>query len=249
MRSSRCALGTAALALAVTTLVGCGGDDDSGGTSRPSEGRSQQAANTPLEGLGPDEVRDASIAAMKELTSMRMDATSTQDGQETHFDVFMHVDGHCTGTMGLNGVEGEVRSDGEHIFLSGERDFWLAITGDEDAADQTEQRVGDRWARFPMEEMGGICSLSDVLGELGENTGATVELGDVVDHDGRKALEVTTSADGDKQFGLVAWEGEPYLLAVRNEDEESGSGTTTLSQFNEPVEVDVPGEGEYVDLD
>src|SRR5690606_12120608 len=110
MRSSRCALGTAALALAVTTLVGRGGADDSGGTSRPSEGRSQQAANTPLEGLGPDEVRDASIAAMKELTSMRMDATSTQDGQETHFDVFMHVDGHCTGTMGLNGVEGEVRS-------------------------------------------------------------------------------------------------------------------------------------------
>ncbi len=235
MTSFRFALGAAAVALALTTLAGCGGDGDS------------DSGDT-LEGLSGEEVREASIEDMLNVTSMHIKADILAAGEaSTHLDLALDSDGRCTGTWAIGEAAAEIRSDGEYVYLLGDEAFWAATTGGEAGAAQTMEQLGEKWARLSAEETGDICSLDDLLGGLTTTKGASIELGDVVEHDGRKALEVvTTDAEGVQSNGLIAWEGEHHMLEVRRDGDEGGN--FKLSAFGEPVDVTLPAEGEFVDI-
>ncbi len=233
MRPARLALGSAAVALALTTLVGCSDDDD--------------ADVETLEGLTGEEVREASIDAMDDLTSMRITGDLSSGEDAMSMDIAMDRDGNCTGTWSLGGAAAEIRSDGEYVFLDGDQAFWTATTGSEANAAQAIEQLDGKWARMLAGQLDGICSLDNLLEGINRNTSASVELGEVIDHGGRKALEVTTTnAEGEKSFGLVGWEDEHHLLQVRREGGEGGS--FDLSEFDEAVEVEIPAEGDFVDF-
>ena len=72
-------------------------------------------------------------------------------------------------------------------------------------------------------------------------------VGDVVEYDGQQALQLVTEQDSGTTTVWVAAEGAHYILRMENVGE-TEPGTITMTDFNEPLEVEAPAEDDYIDL-
>ncbi|MFN8195535.1 MAG: hypothetical protein U0R80_14790 [Nocardioidaceae bacterium] len=240
----------AAAVLAGGLLLGsaaCGGKD-TGSKDSGSDAADSSAAED-FAGQSGKEIKDAVVADMKELDSLAMSAEVNANGQAIQLDLAMDTDGQCVGTVGMQGGTAQIMSVGGDLYMKGDEDFWKATAGDQ--ADAVIALIGDRWAKQAgTGGFGSFCDLDGLLSSF-EDDGSDSEdptVGDVEDLDGQQAVKLSSKdSSGDDVAVWVSAEDPHYILKLETSSA-SDPGTVTLSDFNEPVDVEAPAEDEYVDL-
>lgn len=203
---------------------------------------------TSLADLSTQKIRDRVQEDMKTVTSLTLDGQVTQQGSTVALEVAMNDEGDCKGTITIKGAQAHLRVvDGEQYFRGGE-EFWSTMAGP--MAGAITKKLGGKWAKLPGGGLGGFCQLDDLLGEITEEDDSgsdpRITKGEVTEINGKQALELSRKEDGGTTRVWVATGDENYILKVARKGEESGQ--FLLRDYNEPVEVTAPPEGEYVDL-
>lgn len=221
----------AALAAAtVAVLAGCGGDDFAS--------RSAPA------------IQEAAIADMGEVSSLSLEGTFTNDGQELAVDLALDDEGSCQGTLGVGDGTAQFISDGGTTWIKADAAFWESNSLSAEQADQVVALVGDKWAKLPSGggAFGGFCDLDQLLDQLETDDDAPApEKGDVVEVDGREAIGIVTEQDGETTTTLVATEAPHHILRfeVTGGDE---PGALDVSGIDDEVVLDIPPDDEVIDL-
>ena len=229
---------TLAAALATTVVLGasaCGSKDDGG-----SDGFTDKSA---------EDIKNAAIDDMKDVTSLTMEGTITSDGKEQKLKLSSSTDGTCAGEITVSGGTAQFIS-GEESFLKGDDAFWNGVAGSPAAAQQILALVGDKWAKVPPGQGGfdSFCDLDNMLEDFTkDDSDGDVKKGDTDDIDGKEAIELTGKTDdGDTSHAWVATEGDHFILKL--EAEGSQPGSFTFTDYNEPVDADAPPSEQVVDL-
>ena len=221
--------GLAAMATA-TLLTACGGGSDF----------AEESATTIL---------DESEKDMKALSSVTVGGELTTDGEKLTLDMAVTTEGSCEGTIGVQGGEAEIRSDGQQSWMKPDAAFWESFAGE--SAAMVQQVVGDRWVLVPGDasEFTELCDLDELLSEMGGDDEAKGEVGETKEVAGQEAVEVSTETDeGDPLTVWVATEDPHHILEMEVSQGEE-PGTITFSKFDEELDVQVPAEDEVIDLD
>jgi hypothetical protein len=243
----------AAAVLAGGLLLGstaCGGGGDSGTKDASSDSADQQAIDD-FAAQPAGDIKDQVVADMKGVDSLTMSAAITSNGEQIAMDLSMDTDGQCTGSVDMKGGTAQIMSVGGDVYLKGDADFWKATAGDQ--ADTILSVLDDRWAK--QSGTGGFGSFCDLDGLLSsfDDQGSDASnapdptIGDVVDYEGQQALQLVTEQASGTTTVWVAAETPHYILKMENAGE-TEPGTITLTDFNVPLEVTAPAEGDYVDL-
>lgn len=241
----------ARLSAAVTALVLGAGAVGCGGGS-PDEGPAPEettAADPDFVALSADEIRDRVLEDMTALESLTLSANFTNDGEELTFELSLDTDGTCAGTMAVGDGTAEILSVDGTSYLRGDEAFWEATTGGQGAI--IASMVGDRWAAMPTGQGGfeSVCDLDALLEGLDTAGDAGPELtkGEEQEIDGEPALELRAEDDRGASRLWVATSADGHYI-LRLEREGGDAGMITLSDFDEPVDVEVPDEDQVVDL-
>ncbi|RYP88605.1 hypothetical protein EKO23_01570 [Nocardioides guangzhouensis] len=232
-------LGTNALraALVATGLLGAAacGSGDGGGDDFADRSAS--------------DIKDAAIKDMKTVTSLTMDGTIKENGQELSLTLSSDTDGKCAGEISQGG--GTARFiGGEETYLKGDEAFWTNSVGGAQQAQQILALVGDKWAKVPASagaSFESFCDLDNLLDDFTKEDDSTVKKGDTGAVDGEDAVVIEgTSDSGDPTKAWIAVDGKHHILKLQGEGDTSGS--FTFSDYDEPVEADAPPSDEVVDL-
>jgi hypothetical protein len=221
--------GLAATATAML-LTACGGGNDF----------AEESAATIL---------DESEKDMKALSSVTLDGELTTDGEQLSLDMAVSTEGTCEGTIGVQGGEAEIRSDGKQSWMKPDDAFWESFAGG--SAAMVQQVVGDRWVVIPGDasEFAELCDLDELLSEMGGDDEADAEAGETKEVAGQDAVEVTTETDeGDPVTIWVATE-DPHHILEMEVDQGEEPGTITFSKFDDELDVQAPAEDEVIDLE
>src|SRR5690349_2904588 len=191
--------------------------------------------------MSADEIAKESVAALHALESVRIAGTAPSDGEIVEMDLALDSTGNCEGTVGLGGGTAEVIAADGQQYLRGDEGFWKSTVGEKDAG-AVMSLLGDKWAKVPAgtEGVSSFCELDKFLSGFDEDEikGSKISKGQLTEIDGVAVLELT-SVERDGTYKLwVATEGEPYIVRVKGDSAEKG--TLTFSEFNEPVDPDVP---------
>jgi hypothetical protein len=234
-------LGTNALraALVATALLGaaaCGsGDGDDGG----DDFADQSAAD----------IKDAAIEDMKSVTSLKMDGTISESGEEVTLKLSSDTDGQCAGEISQSGGTAQFIG-GDETFLKGDEAFWTNTTGGAQQAQQILALVGDKWAKVPAEagsSFESFCDLDNLLEDFTKEDDSEVKKGDTDEVDGEDAIILEgTSDSGNPTKAWIAVDGKHHILKLQGEGDTSGS--FTFSDYDEPVDAEAPPADEVVDL-
>lgn len=234
-------LGTNALraALVATALLGaaaCGSSNADGGDSDFAD----QSAS---------DIKDAAIKDMKTVTSLTMDGTIKEKGQELSLTLSSDTDGTCAGEITQGGGTAQFIG-GDGTFLKGDEAFWTNTVGGAQQAQQILALVGDKWAKVPAEagaSFESFCDLDNLLEDFTKEDDSKVQKGDTEEVDGQDAVIIEGKSDsGDPTKAWIAVDGKHHILKLQGEGDTSGS--FTFSEYDEPVKADAPASNEVVDL-
>lgn len=262
---------TAALATVAVLAFGLaacgdddGGDDDSSSnddpTSAATEETSETPTETPTETAWTDQDPETLISDVQEstraLSSMRVQGTVSEAGEETKLNLALNTDGNCEGTVGVKDGTAQLISVDGVDYLKGDEAFWKASSGgDEATAEQIITLLGDRWAKVPADDGGGssfgeVCDLDNFLEDFTSGSGGDYTLGETTEVDGIPAVELIEddSITGEKTTALVGTEdGQHYILSLSSVGGDS-DGEITFSEFDEPVQAKAPDPSDVLDL-
>ena len=244
----------AAAVLAGGLLLGstaCGGGGDDGKKDSGSDAVDQKAIDE-FAAQSATEIKDQVVADMKELDSLTMSAKITSNGEDIQLDLSMDTTGQCEGSMQLQGGTADLLSVDGDVYIKGDEAFWTATAGEQ--AETVLAVLDDRWAKQAgTGGFGSFCDLDSLLSSFEDDEGSDAEeakdptVGDVVEYDGQQALQLVTEQDSGTTTVWVAAEGAHYILRMENVGE-TEPGTITMTDFNEPLEVEAPAEDDYIDL-
>ncbi|MDT0202528.1 hypothetical protein [Nocardioides sp. AE5] len=235
MRRTLATLAVTALPLGL--LAGCGDD----------------SADDPFEGKSPEEVQALVIEAMQDVESVRMSARMTSDGEALSLVVVLDRDANCDGSIAVDGAKADIKSDGEWAYLRGDEAFWAVSTGSEAAATQLMAMIGDKWVRGPAADFNDFCDLDGFLEEFNEdpNEEGGFEIGDVEKVEGVDVVKLTKD-EPDEETGDITtmWVAAEAPHRVVKLVAEGGDepGEATFSKYNEDVDLDLPADDEWIDL-
>ncbi len=244
----------------LAALTACGGGDSGGEAGGGDASAETSEASEPAEpteptetaeedftGQSADEIATASREAMRGLTSLRLDGTVDQDGQQLEIDLAVSTAGDCTGTISLAGASVEVLGVGGEAWIRPSEEFWRKQLGPQ--ADAVIKQVGDKWVPQPAGDKSfqRLCDLDQLLEELVTPDGATYEKGEVSELAGEEVVAIeSTDTDGETSTGYVQVGGEHYLVKAESQGDTAGS--VTFSAFDEPVGAKAPAAGEVAEL-
>ncbi len=246
------AVGAAVAVLAVgggiAWAVSAGGDDgDKKAKDDPTTSQTTKSGTTEdpdtggdaLETKSPQEIQDAVVADMNEVTSLNMRGNVELDGLE--MDLSMDTNGRCTGTLSIYGGVASIISDGTDEYLKGDQKFWIASSkGSTPPASVLDMFVG-KWMKTPgTENFASFCDLNNLLDEFDDGSAPDFEVGSTSMVNGREALQLN-SDDGSTIY--VGNASPHHILRIVGNDTEPGE--FLLSQFNQELEIRVPSD--YVD--
>ncbi|MDT0202527.1 hypothetical protein [Nocardioides sp. AE5] len=251
----------ASLAVAAVTLLALTGCGDNGGAvaGKPATGTGSTSGTTtngenPFEGKSDREIQQLILDGMADVDSLRLSGNIVDESGDNVAMVFvLDRGGNCDGSMTLGGARADIKSDGSFSYMRGDRAFWLSIAGDQQAADAVLAALQDRWVRMPADSEDGfndICDLDLFLEEFAAIEGSShLEPGEVKQVDGHEAIELVEDNGGGETTTLWVTVEAPHRIVRMSSQGGDEPGEFQLSKYNEPVNVQVPGPGEYVDQD
>ncbi|HEY9566097.1 MAG TPA: hypothetical protein VIR30_20230 [Nocardioides sp.] len=250
--SRRTLTGLVAVGISLAFLAGCG---DSGGAivGKPAGVESTGNADNPFEGKSSQEIQELVTAAMAEVESVRVSADLVNDGSSMTMVMSMDRDSNCDGSLSMGGGRADIKGDTTHSFMKGDRAFWIQSAGSEKQAEPILKILGDKWVRTAAGSDDGFSDVCDLDGLLDEfessDPDGTTTVGAVSTVDGVEVVELSGDGDGDgdttRMWVSVSAPHRIVKMKVEGGDE---PGEFHFSKFNEPIEVDLPGDGEWVDL-
>jgi len=228
-------LGVTLLALAVVGLSGC--SDDS--TDKPGSFSDGTAA----------EIRDAVVADMERLASVRMAGTAQVEGQPITLDVQMDTDGNCVGSIVLKGGRAQLINTPTESYLRGNGAFWRNTSQTPAQGAAFVRKVGSKWVRMGAGAGGftSFCDLDRITSGISEQS-TGIEKGNFGQVEGQGAVSLTKPGSvGGTDTVWVAAEGRHYILKLETVGGEE-PGSLTLSGHDQPVALQIPDGSEVVDL-
>ena len=195
------------------------------------------------------DIADASKAAMKKLTSVKVSGSVKTNGQEVTIDMQSSDTGDCTGSIGVAGGKAELLGADGTVWFKPDEAFWRASAGG--SADQIIALVGDKWVVVPPN--GGFdqfCDTDELLDGMltGKDDDTTYTKGDVEEVDRVEAIPVKHKSGDGSSTGFVRVDAPHYLVKIEKADGDD-SGNVTFSEFDTSFEVEAPAPGDIVDLD
>ena len=226
----------AAVVVAASLLVGCGGSEDNDSAGPPPNGVAE---------LEPDRILEMSKAAAKAASSVHLKGTIKDSDGSTTIDLRYNRDAGTVGAVTLNGQSVELVALGQDVFFRAAKDTWTELTGDERAA----ELIGDRWVKLPSQAPGfeAVMTLASFNRFVEEalSPDSTLTKTDIKTVRGLKVVGVVEEAHPDRGALYVATEGEPYPVQVQGD---TGQGALDFVAWNEPVDVQAPPSDQVVDL-
>lgn len=234
------AVAAAAAALVAAVMASLPGQRGTSPDSAPSAGRTPSFASQDSY-----DILTQSIAAMRALHSVRMTSTGNFDGLQGTAEILLDTSGRCRLDMTASEIgHVEMVLVDERSFIRADRRFWRLVAG----AGVDLARFTGRWVRvYPPgdQDLRDMCDLDRLLARL--NTpgrfDATTKVPDVAA--GEPAIELISATGAGVARVWVATEGEHYLLKTSISGAEAE--TVTFADFDVPVDIEAPAEGEYVD--
>jgi len=196
------------------------------------------------------EIRDAVIADMEKLTSVRMAGTASVEGQPVTLEVHMDTEGNCVGSIVLKGGRAQLINTPTESFLRGNGPFWRNTSQTPAQGEAFVRKVGSKWVRMGSGAggFGSFCDLDQIVSSISEESTA-VDKGDFGEVDGVGAVSLTKPGSvGGTDTVWAAAEGRHYILKLETVGGDE-PGSFTLTDHDEPVDVRIPDGSDVVDLD
>lgn len=237
MRTTK-ALAAAALATTALLTVGACGGSTGGGTGSGAAASSEPAGNGVAD-KSADEILAAAKTAAKAQSSVRIEGSLTEDGEETTMDLSLDRKGQADTTMSKGGSKVQVISTGTTAYIRGNKQFWISET---EAGEAGYELFKDKWlvasSAAELGQLGPMADFSSMIDELLKPSG-TISKGSTADIDGTPAIGLV---DGKTGTLWVATTGEPLPLQIENAD-----GNTLTFTWGAPVTITVPDPADVID--
>ncbi|WP_154402910.1 hypothetical protein [Nocardioides speluncae] len=185
-----------------------------------------------------DEIKDATIEDMKDVSAFTMAGTIDQDGGESELKFSMDEDGDCVGTLKRSG------GTADFIVVKGEKSFFkadealLTSTGQTDPAQVA--LMADKWIEQPVEQTDNFCNLDKFLEEFEDvDEDREVTKGDTTEVDGEDAIELISKDEKETTIVSIATDGDHHVLKMEGKGGDE-PGSFTFTDYNENVEAEEP---------
>ena len=233
---SRGLLAAACVAAALVTGA-CGGDD----APRRGEGRSSEAYTD----RAPAAVVEDARAAMSGLEAFHMSGTLGRSDRPVDVDLALAADGRCTGTIGVDGGEAEVRAVDGQAWFRPDAAVWRSIAGAD--ADRVRAAVGERWLVLDDATLRDLCDFRAILRGLisPPEDGRRYTHAGTDEIDGASVLRIQSDGVAGTSFGYVRDAAPHYLVRTERPGGEAPA-TVTFSDFDVAPEVEAPAPAEVV---
>lgn len=196
------------------------------------------------------EIRDAVVADMEDLSSVRMAGTATVEGQPVTIDVQMDTEGNCLGSIKLRGGSAQLINTPEESYLLGDASFWRNTSQTPAQGKAVAREIGSKWVRMG-EGAGGFssfCDLDVIIASIREDA-TGVDKGDFGQVGGVGAVSLTKAGSaGGTVTVWVAAEDPHYILRLETVGGDE-PGSFDLSDHDQPVDVHTPDASDVIDLD
>ncbi|MCM2426314.1 hypothetical protein [Streptomyces sp. RKAG337] len=238
-------------------VTGCGGDksDDAviGSKPKPSGSASTTAA-TGLDALTAQQISDKAEAALKSLTSVKVDFAMIDSGKPMQFKASMSKAGECAGAMSQGKSTMQFIGTHHTSYMKANDTFWREAGGKEDG-DATVELLHGKWVKVPGDaakdkDLASFCDLDSFLdGISSDDNDGTFTKGAPTTIDGQPVVTIIQKKAGgsEKTTIYVAAQGEPYPLKIVNEGGKE-PGHATFGDFNKPVKAVAPPASQTVDI-
>lgn len=221
--------------------------------------------------LGGDEIVDTALTYMAAVASVRLQRTYTNsEGATTLIDLVTSPNGDCEGQLGLDDGRADVKVHERQVYVRGDQAF-LTGFGYADFGPGVLEQAVDRWHHplgYTTDLITGYCDVDTYLDQLvaqGDDAvnekGETASFTDVAGLDdgtsisirnsGTRPDEIDPNADADTEpdpveATITVSADEPhYVLSVVETEVDR---TSTYSDFDVTLRVEVPPEDEVLDL-
>jgi len=209
-------------------LAGCGGG-----------GFAEEPART---------IAKAAEKDMKQLRSLTMTGTVTDDGQRLTIDMAMTTKGDCAGSVGMKAGTVQVVNKGARAWMKADTRFWATSTGL--PAAQVQQVIGDKYVALPpsQNEFDDVCDLDSLLDEMGDSKGVRSKVAGTEDLNGQEAVVLRTKTDEGDPLKVWIAVDEPHHVLRMQVSKGKEPGTITFSGFDAAHTIKPPPAGQVVDL-
>jgi hypothetical protein len=187
---------------------------------------------SPLDGKTGPEVADAAADALEEAGAVHVAGTIEQNGEEGEVDLHLQGEG-VTGTLTVGGVEVELLSVDDQVYLQAPPKFWSGFGMPEEFAAQFD----GQWVIVPADGASEFAdfTLAGFVDQL-RNPESPVE--DDVTTDEVDGQDVVVVEQEDGSTLSVADDENAYPLRIT--DNGDNPGTLTFSRFGEEEDITAP---------
>jgi hypothetical protein len=191
--------------------------------------------SSPLEGKNGTEVAAAAADALEEAGAVHATGTMTMDGDEGEIDLQLQGD-DAAGTVSLGGADLELISLDGTAYMKGSPDFWAMSGLPEEAA----ATFDGQWVIVPGDAAGGFTdfSLAGFVEELRNPTDSDIK--DEVESDEVDGQDVVVVEQENGSTIKVADDDPSYPLEMTSKGD--SEGTVTFSGFGEEEEISAPAD-------
>lgn len=237
-------------------VTGCGGDksDDAviGSKPKPSVSASTTAA-TGLDALTAQQISDKAEAALKSLTSVKVDVSGISDGKPLQLKAAMSKGGECAGAMSQDKSTMQFIGTHHTSYIKANDTFWRDAGGKDGKA--MVELLHGKWMKVPGDaakdkDLQSFCDLDSFLREMSsDDDGGAFTKGAPTTIDGQQVVTIVQKKAGDPETTTiyVAAQGEPYPLKIVAEGGKEPH-KATFGDFNKPVKAVAPPASQTVDI-
>ena len=189
----------------------------------------------------PGDIANDVADAMKDVSSLHMEGTLIQDGQNIDVDLAMAKSGNCEGKMSVEG-QGSFQlivTNGDGYFKPDEQ-FWRTQGGPK--ADAIIDVVGDKWVAVTseMSQATAACDWGKFTSAFNDPENNEIKkvtgTGEV---DGEDTVTVSFESDEGNAGVANVLSSDPHYVAKMEVEKE---GDLTFSNFDDPVEPEAPSD-------
>lgn len=227
--------------LGLTLGTGCSSDEDEPERQEPTSDFARQTTT---------EIVAAADAAMAQVQSVRVTGT-VENADGLTFDARVDRDGNCMAEVELFGGHAQAVEAPSGSYVKGDDTFWANTALNEEEAEIMAEEAAGKWVRSPRKTgvLGTFCDLEQMLKLIGSGEPELAAVGDEAEVGGRTAVAITSEATAGATTTLwIAVDAPHHMLRLETVGGEE-PGVFTVSDFDVPVEVELPRARDVIDLE